>query len=610
MAADTHDATKRDHSTADTARTLQESIDSTKAKEGAVPAVLQDVQDMSAHHDPEAEPDHHHPATFPVDDEKTKGDAGGELADGTTNQDAVEYPTGGKLFLINLSLCLSVFLTALDNTIIATDGLPHKVTNEFGTYLLTQASVQLLFGKFYTVVSIKRVFLLAIAIFELGSLVCGVAPNSTALICGRAIAGLGSAGISSGALIIITYSVPVQKRPMYTGLIGAMYGIASVVGPLIGGAFADKVTWRWCFYVNLPIGAVAVLVILVFFKPPHTSEVSGMTWKERIAEFDLAGTAVFMPCIICLLLALQWGGTSYPWSNWRIILLLVLFGVLVPVWIGIQFWKGDSATVPPKLISRRSIAGASWFNFTLGSFFLVLIYYLPIWFQAVKGTSAVESGIRNLPLILGLVIVSILAGIGVTVVGYYAPFMVACSVISAVGLGLLTTLTPESGANQWIGYQAMVGIGIGLGLQQPLIVVQTVLPLAEVSVGTALMYFLQVLGGTLFVSIGQNVFANKLAQDLAAYIPGFNPDIVLQTGATSIQQTIDPTLLPLVTLAYNNALTRAFLVATIMASLTIVGSLVVEWKNIKKDKKPAGVEEEKAEAKKVKESEGTAADGN
>nr|WPM83327.1 ProsI [Phaeosphaeria sp.] len=499
------------------------------------------------------------------------------------------YPSGATLLLINLSLCLSVFLAALDNTIIAT-AIP-KITNHFSSqadigwygssYLLTQASVQLLFGKFYTVVSIKWVFLTAIAIFELGSLVCGVAPNSTALICGRAIAGLGAAGISSGAVIIITYSVPAPKRPMYTGLIGAMYGIASVAGPLLGGAFTDKVTWRWCFYINLPLGAVAVLTILFFFKSPHRKEVSNLSFKDRLAEFDLVGTAVFMPAVICLLLALQWGGTTHPWSNWRIILLLVLFAVLFFVWVGIQIKQGDSATVPPSLLKKRSIAAASWYIFALGSYFLVLIYYLPIWFQAVKGTTAVESGIRNLPLILGLVIVSIGSGIGVTVTGYYAPFMVASAIVSSIALGLMTTFKPESGANEWIGYQAMAGIGVGFGVQQPLIVVQTILPLTQVSIGTSLMYFLQSIGGALFIAIAQNVFTNKLASDLARYVPDLDASIVLRSGATSLQQTVPASQLPLVQRAYNNAITRAFLVATIMAALTLVGALLVEWKNIK-----------------------------
>ncbi|KJK74880.1 hypothetical protein H634G_09924 [Metarhizium anisopliae BRIP 53293] len=530
----------------------------------------------------------------PSSHDKTVADnTRGVATDDSFSNDAIDYPTSTRLLMINLSLCISIFVTALDNTIIAT-AIPRitddfKSQNDIGwygsSYLLTQASLQLLYGKFYTMTPIKCVFVSAIGIFELGSLICAVAPNSAALICGRAIAGLGAAGISSGAVIIITHSVPVQKRPMYTGLIGAMYGIASVAGPLLGGAFADKATWRWCFYINLPIGGIAVLLMLFFLKLPHRPLASGLTWRQRIAEFDLVGTIFFLPSIICLLLALQWGGTTYSWTSWRIILLLVIFAVLFIIWIIIQYWMGDAATVPSRLLMKRSIAAAAWFNFTMGSAFLVLIYYLPIWFQAVKSTSAVVSGIYNLPLILGLVLVSILIGIGVTVVGYYAPFMIAASAITSIAIGLMTTFTPGSAANKWIGYQAMAGIGIGFGLQQPLVVVQTVLPLSDVPIGTALMYFLQVLGGSIFVSVGQNIFTNKLKATLLENVPGLDPDIVLSAGATSFQHSVAPKYLPLVISAYNDAITRAFLVATLMACLTIMGSLLVEWKNVKAIKK-------------------------
>lgn len=292
-----------------------------------------------------------------------------------------------------------------------------------------------MFGKFYTFFSIKYVYLIAIAIFELGSLICGVAPNSIALIVGRAVAGIGSAGIFSGALIIVAYSVPLVKRPMYMGFIGAMYGIASVAGPLLGGVFTDKgeqtlkkrqyalanlfsATWRWCFYINLPIGAITIVVISIFFTAPQRAAIAELGWRERVKEFDLLGTAFFIPGIVCLLLALQWGGTKYAWGNGRIIALFVLFGVLIAVFIGIQFWKQDSATIPPRIMKNRSIAAAAWFAFTLGSFFLLLVYFLPIWFQAVKGASAVKSGIMNLPMVLTLVLVSIISGVGVTVVGY------------------------------------------------------------------------------------------------------------------------------------------------------------------------------------------------
>jgi len=187
----------------------------------------------------------------------------------------------------------------------------------------------------------------------------------------------------------------------------------------------------------------------------------------------------------------------------------------------------------------------------------------------------------NLPMVLSLVLVSIISGIGVTVVGYYAPLMIASSVIAAIGAGMLSTFTPASGHAMWIGYQCLTGIGIGLGMQQPLIAVQTVLDISQVPVGTSVIIFVQTLGGALFVSIGENVFTNKLVANLAKYAPEINPEIVLSTGATSIQQTISKASLPGVTLAYNNALTHAFLVSAIMAALTLVGSAAIEWKSVK-----------------------------
>lgn len=462
---------------------------------------------------------------------------------------------------------------------------------------MTTASFQLLFGKFYTFFSIKYVYLIAIGIFELGSLICGAAPNSIALIIGRAIAGLGSAGIFSGALIIVAYSVPLQKRPMYSGFIGGMYGIASVAGPLLGGLFTDKATWRWCFYINLPIGAITMVVIAIFFKAPERAAVADLGWKARIKEFDLYGTAVFIPAIISLLLALQWGGTKYEWSSWRIILLFIVFGILIITFIAIQFWKQDVATIPPQIMKKRSMWSAAWFSFCMGSFFLLLVYFLPIWFQAVKGASAVKSGIMNLPMILTLVTVSIISGIGVTILGYCklsallrhtftdyfidAPLMIASSVLAAIGAGLLSTLAPDSDHQKWIGYQALIGIGIGLGMQQPLIAVQTVLDISQVPIGTSIIIFVQTLGGALFVSIGQNEFSNKLVQGLAKYAPSLDPKIVLTAGATNLQTSVSKDVLPGVILAYNNALTHAFLVAAIMAALTMVGAAAIEWKSVK-----------------------------
>ena len=239
-------------------------------------------------------------------------------------------------------------------------------------------SFQLLFGKIYTYYSIKWVYLSALGLFELGSVVCGAAPTSVALIVGRALAGLGAAGLFSGAVLIIASTVPLHQRPAYTGVVAAMYGIASVAGPLMGGAFTDRDTWRWCFYINLPIGAVSIIFILLFFQPPPHKRIEKRVWHEQIAYFDLEGTICFMPGVISLLLALQWGGSKYPWHNGRIIALLVVFGVLMIAFVAIQFWKQDRATVPPRILANRTMVGAVAFAVCLGSSFFLLMYYVGV----------------------------------------------------------------------------------------------------------------------------------------------------------------------------------------------------------------------------------------
>ncbi|KAI9731054.1 MAG: MFS sugar transporter [Cirrosporium novae-zelandiae] len=500
-----------------------------------------------------------------------------------------EYPTGVKLAIVTLALCLAVFLMALDNTIIAT-AIP-KITDQFkalddvgwyaSAYLLTTCSFQLLFGKFYTFFKIKYVYLTAISIFELGSLVCGVAPTSTALIVGRAIAGVGSAGIFSGSLIIVAYTVPLHKRPIYTGLIGGMYGIASVAGPLMGGAFTDHVSWRWCFYINLPIGAVAMLVIIFFFKSPPRKDERSVGFSERVQQFDPIGTIVFIPAIVCLLLALQWGGSKYAWNSWRVIFLFVVAGILLITFVLVQLWKGETATVPPRILNQRTMAFASWFSFCLGSAFFCLVYYIPIWFQAIKGVSATKSGIMNLPMILGVVIMSMMGGGLTTAIGYYTPFYYLSTIFMAVGAGLLTTFETDTGHAKWIGYQFIFGGGVGFGMQQSIIAAQTVLALKDISIGTSVVMFIQTLGGALAASIAQSVFSNRLVSGLVREVPGINPAIILDVGATKLRDVIDPSKITQVLSAYNDALTSTWYVAVAFGALSALGAAGIEWRSVK-----------------------------
>ncbi|KAJ5110187.1 hypothetical protein N7532_002832 [Penicillium argentinense] len=515
---------------------------------------------------------------------KENSDADGEKSE----EPEFEYPSAWRLVLITIALCLCVFCVALDNTIIAT-AIP-KITDQFNSlddvgwygssYLLTTCCVTLMFGKFYTFYSIKWIYLLALSIFEIGSLVCATTPNSVGLICGRAIAGLGAAGLFSGSILIIGQTVPLDKRPMYTSLIGAMFGIANVVGPLLGGAFTDKLTWRWCFYINLPIGAVTFCFVLFFFQANKALKTKG-NFKQQLGEFDLLGSFFFLPAIISLLLALQWGGTRYAWDSGRIIGLFVVFGVLIIIFTFLQWWGQDRATVPPRLIKNRNVWGAAWYSLALGAAYFVLVYYLPIWFQAIKGATAIKSGIMNLPMIIAVVVVSLLAGGLVTACGYYTPFMIASAILMTIGAGLLSTLQVDSGHAKWIGYQALFGIGLGLGMQQPMMVMQTALKPTDVPSGTAIVMFSQTLGGSIFVSVAQNVFQNQLFQNLSRYAPDADAAKLVSAGATMLRHYVAGPVLHRVLIAYNEAIMQTFYVAVAMGALTLVGPIFVEWLSVK-----------------------------
>ncbi|KFG87985.1 putative efflux pump antibiotic resistance protein [Metarhizium anisopliae] len=502
--------------------------------------------------------------------------------------DGMQHATGMKLALIITALCFAVFVMALDNSIIAT-AIP-RITDEFhslpdigwygSAYMLTGSSFQLLFGKFYTFWSIKWIFLGTIGVFELGSLVCAVAPNSMTLIIGRAVAGMGSAGIFAGALTILAYTVPLEKRPIYSGLIGSMWGISSVAGPLLGGVFTDRLSWRWCFYINLPVGLVTVAVITFFFPDPKRKKVP-MTWRQRIWKMDPIGTIAFLPAVVCLLLALHWGGSEYPWDSARITSLLMLAAVLILLFLYVQWRMQDNATVPPRIFKKRTVWASSLFEFFIGACFLLAMYFLPIWFQAVKGASPVKSGVMNIPMLLSVVIFTVTSGAIVSSWGYYTPFIIGGAVLMPIGYGLMSTLTVDSSAAAWIGFQVVAGAGVGVGMQQPLIAVQVVLDMADVPTGTAIIIFMQSLGGALFVSAGQTVFTNRLENFVHEFAPRVDPKAVLAAGATGIRTAFPEEFLGAIVKAFNSALTNCFWVSTATASAAITGAVFVEWKSVK-----------------------------
>jgi hypothetical protein len=340
-----------------------------------------------------------------------------------------------------------------------------------------------------------------------------------------------------------------------------------------------------CFYINLPIGAFTILCLTIFLNLSETDKKQVSLW-EQFKNLDPIGTAFFVPGIICLLLALQWGGSVYAWSEWRVIVLLVFFSVLMVGFLIVQVvTHNTTATVPSRIILQRSVAFSCFYTFCVGACMLTVVYFLPLWFQAIKDASAIKSGLMVLPLILSLVCGSIICGGLVQLLGYYTPFMYFGSIMMCVGAGLLTTLTTTTNHSKWIGYQVILGLGIGSSFQQANLAVQTVLPHRDVPTGSAMIFFFQTLGGAIFVSVGENVFLDKLIARIAATVPrsSVNPGIIASTGATELRHIVPPQVLPAVLQAYNWALIKGpMVVSVILACLTVLGAVGMEWKSLKK----------------------------
>jgi len=424
-----------------------------------------------------------------------------------------ERPTGKALWTIFAALMLGMFLAALDQTIVST-ALPTIVGDLGGlnhlswvvtSYLLASTVSTPLYGKLGDMFGRKPVFLAAILIFLAGSMLAGLSQSMGELIGFRALQGAGAGGLIVGAQAIIADIVPPRERGRYMGLIGGVFAIASVAGPLLGGFIVDNLSWRWVFYVNLPVGALAVAIVItrLHLHTPH-----------RTHRVDVLGAALLSAGVGALTLFTTWGGNEYAWSSPTIVGLAVA-GVAALAVFGWWETRAAEPIIPLSLFRSPVFSVASAMGFTIGMAMFGAIIFIPLFLQLVYGASPTSSGLRMLPLMFGLLSASIISGRVISRIGRYRAFPIAGTATLAVGMFLLSLL--RVGTAPWVAsvYMLIVGVGIGLVMQVLIVVVQNDARREQMGVATSTATFFRSVGGSFGVAIFGTIFASRLAGELA-----------------------------------------------------------------------------------------------
>ncbi|KAE9366713.1 MFS general substrate transporter [Stipitochalara longipes BDJ] len=499
-----------------------------------------------------------------------------------------EYMSGLPLTLLMLSLCIGTFLVSLDRTII-TVPIPQitadfKSTADIGwygaAYSLTSCGCMPLYGRAYQSFNVKWTFLGSMAVFALGSLVCAATPTSDGLIVGRAIAGLGNAGAVTGGMAILTHVVALEKRAIYNSFVLMMYTIGAIAGPLFGGLFVDKATWRWCFWINLPVIVLTSFTFYFTFKPKPNNKAS-KNFIARLFELDLPGGTILLAAAVMFFTALQYTSAGNSWGTARVIGLLVGSGIATLIFITWIWHKQDNALIPLGILKDHRVAASCVMGFFVYGTIATQAYYLPTWFQAIKGDSAIQSGVHMLPYTLGACVSSLLSGAFVNKTGLYTPPAVLGSAIAAVGSGLLATLAVNSSPGHWIGYQVLASFGAAMAIAQGYIAIEVALGKATSSIGLAAMLASQSFGASVFVAVGNTILQDSLLRAAErAGLQGIDISQVIGAGATKFRVLVSPEDLPAILKAYNSSLQKLFYSVIPLVALSVVVSCFLGWKRI------------------------------
>ncbi|KAL8708329.1 MAG: hypothetical protein Q9220_006804 [cf. Caloplaca sp. 1 TL-2023] len=553
---------------------------------------------MGAHSSPPmAVPDHERDQDLErgEDDEGTSPNGLSDGAKVEQTMEKAEEPqrSKGKTLLIMLALCIAVFLAAIDTTIITT-AVPTIATRFHASeadytwigsaYLLAAAASTPTWGKFSDIWGRKPILLTANVVFLIGSLIAALSINVKMLLAGRAVQGIGGGGLIILANICISDLFSMRERGKYFGMIGGVWGLASALGPILGGVFTQKVSWRWCFYINLPFDGLAFIIILFFLdiETPKTDLVAGLKAIDWLGSITVVGGTVMF------LLGLEYGGVSYPWTSATVICLIV-FGLVTIFLFFLNEWKlAIYPVMPLRLFKYRSNIAALGVCFCHGTVFIAGAYFLPLYFQAVLGASPILSGVYTFPFVITLSFTSAAVGVIIKKTGQYLPPIWFGMFFMTLGFGLYIDLPDHPSWARIILFQIVAGLGVGPNFQAPLIALQTRVKPKDIATATATFGFTRNIATSISVVIGGVIFQNGMSHrqsTLAAHLP-LGIATTLGGGsagaATDITKNLPPAQKAVADRVYTESLRAMWIYYTAFAALGLCASFLIGRQKLSK----------------------------
>ncbi|KAF9542391.1 hypothetical protein EC957_001967 [Mortierella hygrophila] len=523
---------------------------------------------------------------IPIKDEDQSSVAPSDVASSAA-PDVVVYhkPPTKQFVLIMIALSLCVFLASLDQIIVATS-LP-KISEEFqalgdiswlGTaYMMTATAFQPLYGKVSDIFGRKGTILFANVIFMVGSAIAGWAKSMTVLIIGRGVAGVGAGGLMAMVFIILSDMLDMRERGKYLGFIGAIFSFSSVVGPLLGGAFADHATWRWSFWINLPFGAISVIFISLNLNLPTPKG----SFKDKVKRIDFIGSALLLGSVVLILLPLSWGGQKYAWSDGIVIGLLCAGFAVAAIFVFVEWKFAKEPILPIHLFKVRNLWSTYGSLFFSGMSFFGILFYLPIYFQVVKRESATVGGLETVPFVIGIVITSISSGIWVLKKGTFHLFPAIGNLFFIVGSALCILFKVDTPRVVTIFVLLVCGLGMGFTMQASTLAVQAAVKPKYMATVTTSVQFVRSLGQVFGVAIVGTVFNNKLAETLSGNFPD-DQRVEIVTQRTEFGLTLfNPTEQRVIFESFVDALRYVFYCSVAFCTLAFIMSTFIQHKVLK-----------------------------